>query len=435
LPERIKLQSQSLWAILELNIPRGFISSESGHAMVFLRPYRVFVYHEKQLREFLSRLEQRYQDLRKNDTSLPISKSDSTEGNLEARTAKEDQEFTHAATGISQEFGEQGPMDNNLGAGKTGEKHEKNIDKLKNKSEALLHLRCLISFVDDNIKPTIDYLESDRCKDVFFHDLWHLFRPGTEVIDQLEKQAYRVVRVQAAKHKVDEKPWLRWSNTAVSPEDGEYNSPIKIHCAYIDFDGKQFGPVSTKFEIFPYGGIRPVTKLPVYPLRLAKNRQLRLNLIERGKMLLSVSKFKSMYYTGHTLDSRDEVDSQVVVDFAEALAGGEREHWTPRFNNLKLTTSETGRGCRAPCCYGLAVHNDDYVDAALAEDFVKTLIPADTTTKAPSLLLTPRSLSDSQSGFDNEPSDEELVVMTYRVFGFVLRSRKWGMSSFLQLYS
>mgnify|MGYP004505847297 CR=1 FL=1 len=165
--------------------------------------------------------------------------------------------------------------------------------------------------------------------------------------------------------------------------------------------------------------------MPVYPLRLAKTPQLRQTLIDRGKVLRSVSKFKSMYYTGHTLDSRDEVDSQVVIDFSEALAEPERHPWIPKFNSLRTTAPDVGDRCAAPCCLYMAVHDDAYVDTALAEDFIKTLIPADTT-KAASLLLSPRSLGGSQSGSDGEPCDDELVVMAYRVFGFVLRSRKWG---------
>lgn len=43
----------------------------------------------------------------------------------------------------------------------------------------------------------------------------------------------------------------------------------------------------------------------------------------------------------------------------------------------------------------------------------------------PSLLIYPRSLQEVTSG-GNAPSGDELFVMTYRVFGFVLRSRKWA---------
>lgn len=81
--------------------------------------------------------------------------------------------------------------------------------------------------------------------------------------------------------------------------------------------------------------------------------------------------------------------------------------------------------CGAACCQGQVVINDEGVEAKLTEDFIKTLVP-EQSLKAPSLLLAPRLLEEMQPGSENEPTDEELVVMTYRVFGFVLRSRKWA---------
>ena len=81
--------------------------------------------------------------------------------------------------------------------------------------------------------------------------------------------------------------------------------------------------------------------------------------------------------------------------------------------------------CTAACCSGQAVYQDDYIDSRLTEDFVKELI-IDPTLKAPSLLLSPRPLEETQAGSIDEPTADEYMVMTYRVFAFVLRSRKWA---------
>ncbi|KIW10769.1 hypothetical protein PV08_10068 [Exophiala spinifera] len=252
---------------------------------------------------------------------------------------------------------------------------------------ALLHLPCLLGFIDDEIKPKLAYISSDSCRKILFHDLWHLFKQGHEVISQKEKQAYRVIRVQIPRHK-DE-------------------TPVTIFCAYIDFDGKHFGPVSVKFNISPFGGLRDIKSLPIYPLRLTKYTELRQNLIKRGKMLLDVSKFTPMYYMDLTLDTKDEIDSRVVVDFSEALADEQRQECTPAIDALQTGPDERGD------------------EMSLTEYFVKSLIP-DTAFGAPFLILAPRSLEETQGASEEGPTDEEFVIMTYRVFAVVLRSRKWG---------
>lgn len=198
-----------------------------------------------------------------------------------------------------------------------------------------------------------------------------------------------------------------------------------LHCVYIDFDGKQFGPVSKKFKIPQFGELKDIRSLPVYPFRHAKNKHLQEDLIKRGKMLLDVAKFKPMYYMGLTLDTRDEIDSQVVVDFNEALADEKRrKKWEPIIGPVGTAPDDRDdEPCMASCCDGQAVHDGEYIDSTLTENYVRSLIPK-TSLRAPSLLLSPRPLEDL--GGVEGLTEEELVVMTYRVFGFVLRSRKWG---------
>jgi hypothetical protein len=133
------------------------------------------------------------------------------------------------------------------------------------------------------------------------------------------------------------------------------------------------------------------------------------------------------YYSGYTLDTRDEIDSQVVVDFSEALANENRRKWTPKIDSLR--TAPTRKNdielCDAACCFRQGLGDDDYVDSRLTEDFIKDLLP-NHSLRAPSLLLSPRSLEEAQPGSEDEPTEGEYVVMTYRVFAFVLRSRKWA---------
>ncbi|KAM0331550.1 hypothetical protein ACHAQA_003228 [Verticillium albo-atrum] len=237
----------------------------------------------------------------------------------------------------------------------------KGLDKRTTSVTALLHLRCLMNFVDTEIRPKQEYISSSKCSRVYFHDLWFLFKPGDEVIDQMGKQAYVVLRVQIPRHRAED-PWERWNQRAPKhdgsddEEDDENNGPFTLHCAYIDFDGKNFGPVSKKFQIQPYDELKPIRSLTVRPLRFAEGHNTRKQFIERGRKLLDVSKFKAMYYMGVTLDKRDEIDSQVVIDFHEALLDEERRNaWEPTVAAVTTAADNMGDPCEAPCCENSSV--------------------------------------------------------------------------------
>jgi hypothetical protein len=120
----------------------------------------------------------------------------------------------------------------------------------------------------------------------------------------------------------------------------------------VDFDGEKLGPVSKTFTIPRFDGERAIGLLPLYPLRHARKKDIRSTLIERGKMLLDVAGVKPMYYTGFALDSKDEVDSQVVVDFTEALAENRNRGWKPTIESVGISNDEVkiSLDCKAECC-------------------------------------------------------------------------------------
>lgn len=110
-------------------------------------------------------------------------------------------------------------------------------------------------------------------------------------------------------------------------------------CAYIDFDGKYIGPVLRTFEIKRFDGEKDMTSFEVYPIRLHKlNRsdfnevqwnelekypeqdRCRISLIQRGAKFVEVAAIKHMYYSSPTMVVREEVESQVVIDFETAFA-------------------------------------------------------------------------------------------------------------------
>ncbi|KAH0431934.1 AAA family ATPase [Colletotrichum camelliae] len=449
LPERIKIYSAPFMTIMSQLTSDASWSYELGNSVVILRPYQDLFYYQTQFREWLDRLETEFRGfdgtkdvshvftgkdesnhedktgssiiLEGSGNSLKGRLSTSPEQNraldgeyVEERNSDHVHVSSEAEDGVSED-GDDGSV--------IAADREK---RLANSITALIHLRSLVEFIDHKLKPKQDYLESTSCNQVSFNDLWHLFKPGTEVVEQGGKQAYVVIRVQVPIHKIEE-PWGRWSRG--SRDDSEEQPTedwinFRLYCTYIDFDGKYFGPISKTFIIPPFGDLKPITSLLVYPVRF-KGQDARRDLINQGQLLLEVADFKAMYYTGATLDKRDEIDSQVVVDFSEALANEERRAaWEPTIGRAANTGPQHRAEtlCTAMCCRRHRIYDGFTTDLKMTTNYIGKLLPD---TRARSLILSPRSLEDTLSAAD-ELTETELLIMTYRVFGFVLRSRKWA---------
>lgn len=147
-----------------------------------------------------------------------------------------------------------------------------------------------------------------------------------------------------------------------------------------------------------------------------------------------------MYYTGPTLDALEEVESQVVVDFETAFsvneAIGKKQDWKPELKSLvgnenSDSDSEDGgdTGCDGGCCDGQSVVDDTDVEDKQRAEYLGKLLPRSRSVNSqPSIAIIPRAIEDLQAegGTTHAVSDDELVIMSHRVFGFILRSRKWG---------
>jgi len=347
------------------------------------------------------------------------------------------------------------------------------------------HLNCLLDFMKTDIWPRIDYLNGNDCRKVFFSDLWHLFRPGTHVIDLEGKQAYRVLSVHSPDHRFVD-PITKLSqrllgktteeeNTALSPDapfafkkrgDPHADGRFSIYCVYLDVDGKRLGPIPRLFHIKEFEDDRDVTSLCIYPLRLydahnnrnandgmgrddttasdSKKRDFWDQLVQRGRKFLSnavvnLTSVQPRYYAGPELESMDEIESQVVVDFEAAFTMQDpsletRKRWRPNLQNLVKNIKHDPRflldelSCSGQCCQKEYVVDEWSLDMTRNNNFMKSLLPK-TGEELPSVIVYPWSLNTSnpEAGL----TEDDLVIMSYRVFGFVLRSRKWGMCSLL----
>ncbi|XXH04744.1 hypothetical protein Hte_011166 [Hypoxylon texense] len=446
LPERIRIHSSVLLTLLSKI--HGATISKKGGAVVMVRPFKALSFYQIQLRDWYTKLQNKY-------TPTTGSKETSPE-DIAPGTASRDGTSLPQPTEAKTDNPSSGVdnIESNL-HGSPKEESDGKPDGVASQGKdddvtmslaAFTHLGCLLGFMDATIVEKQKYLE-EHCKKVSFVDLWHLFKPGVEVIEPGDKymQCYRVVKVTTPKHKVIPRYFY-----AFSRNKGKTETMASIHCVYVDFDGRLLGPVSKRFDISRFEGQKDVTSLPVYPLSLAKNKAAaKQTLVERGERFLKVIQVGHMHYSGFTLESRDEVDSQVVVDFAEALnerrEDERKKKWKPKVQ-LRLGLEQgravdekrrrddsddeeedddnQGEDCDAECCNEDDVHNDSYVDRKQNERFLTDMLADTDDEDSPtSLAVAARVLQQDKA---IPVTDDDKLIMSYRVFGFVLRSRSWA---------
>ncbi|OTA08395.1 hypothetical protein A9Z42_0000760 [Trichoderma parareesei] len=439
MPERIRIRSINIIKILNNIFKTKVEDYRMDGPVVMIRPFRALVHYNQEIRAEFAQLKEKFKD-----DALKVLDGD------EARTSEIQGKSSEAqdtpSTGQDESTDIQGkpPPANGDKEAKDETNPTQGNKTIEEESTSSLtayqHLGCLIDFMDNTIQAKIDYLSSTQPRTISFNHLWYLFKPGDDVVGQGRRQAYRVISITSTGHKVTP-PWRNWGRDKSEPA-----ASIKLFCVYIDFDGKQLGPVSKSFVISKFDGEKAITALEVYPIRFAESpsatyQQVRdgsvtkddpkasfqQELIDRGKMFIDVASVKHMHYNGFTLEARDEVDSQVMVDFVEAFAATQANGWQPEIESLigkDFSEPSEDDSCSAACCAGEYVYNDNYVDKTRNEDYIARLMPGpDEPNDEPSVAIYPRPLKEVTATKGTLTKDD-LIIMSYRVFGFVLRSPK-----------
>jgi hypothetical protein len=473
--ERIRINSKHILKILS-QIHGETLTLDNESPLVMTRPYKALDYWSEAIRAKFLQLESRFGssgDHFVGAGSLEVSSAAPEAEKQGSKSSPVPRESTSESSG-----------------NKSDAEEKEEEDEWTNSVTAYRHLKCLVRFMDEQLLGKTIFLESERCKTVAFTDIWYLFKPGDEVVDQSLKQVYRVIGVISPGHQVFP-PWrAKWDKDIKAREE----TPVYLHCVYIDFDGKQLGPLLRTVKIPRYDNEKAVTSLEVFPIRFAEDKisplssdtnkksrkTLREQFIERGKLFMNMTGFKHMQYNGMTLDTRDEVDSNVVVDFQEAFSyfqqaqknafkdypreyvehnsrrPGEyssgrlddydpgrhvesrweaqmenktaRADWMPKLCTIigmPLGPSFEEDDCTAECCTSTdEIHiKDGFAEKKRNGDYIHSLMPEGRDDPPPSIY--PRRLEDIKSQ-ENSLVNGDYLIMSYRVFGFVLRSRKWG---------
>lgn len=424
-PERIRIRSKYIIDILREIFQLKPKPYDSNNGIVMVRPYRALVHYDKEIRA-------RYREL--GEAILAKSEEEPPEDRKPVETGNEKQE-----TSETKDAAEDGSKD----------EHTSSLT-------AYQHLGCLIQFMDRVIQAKINFLsQPSALRTIAFKHIWYLFKPGDTVVGQGQQQVYRVMNITSTGHLVTP-PWRNWNKDENSPVEN-----ITLHCVYIDFDGKQLGPVYQIFTIEKFDSEKAITALDVYPIRFASGgfrvrngntetgeMYYRRTLVERGKVFVDVAHIKHMHYNGFALETRDEVDSQVMIDFAEAFAVKDAETaaanaanesaqvntWQPKVESIigrdlgqsSSSDDKDAHSCLGACCKGDYVYADAYIEKKRYEEYAASIIPnPEELNIEPPVAIHPRALKELTAA-KNPLTDDDFLIMPYRVFGFVLRSRKWG---------
>jgi hypothetical protein len=423
LPERIRINSVPLIQLLN-RVHSRTISIRDGPVLLF-RPYRGLVFYEEELKSWYKRMERHWGQPARGERS----QADETPA---SEPSPENTPPENEASNL-----ERIPSPSVISDDNSSYSSRSSFPDFCEDSDAVKDARLLMSFINHNIKAQMAHVNSESCQKIAFLDLWYIFKPGNEVISSARDQLYRVNRVIGALH----------NPSYPDHDDGFWAQPsvFQVECLHMDYNGKIFGPVTEIFDIEKYRGERDITSLRIYPVRYSKDpAQVRQALLDRGRMFMDVARMKHMHYKGITISDQEEVDGQVIIDFEQCLL--HKPEWKPSITEDKDDKDEddkdvriTSRSRRSDrrsasymsltdygprdahcgmelCCGGEIIFNDNFVDAKMKVSFFE---------KNPLAVAYTRARTVTAEG--PNVRDEELVLLTKRVFGFILTSRKWGM--------
>ena len=452
--DRIRINSVPILMIL------GEISDQelSVEPTVHIQPFKFLVQHSRGIRNRLAVLESTWSD-REAEESLSLQNDKSSAGHkdkseldtsadpdsipLQAKISPEEAET--AGEGVSDK-GETEQLE-----GRKRTKYEDLVDSV----EALKDLRCLVQFMDQDLKDVDRYAKDDPPSRILFKDLWHLFKPGDYVYVPLQrtptedKASPNPSKNESSdkRYQVSWRVYNTWGgrpNLTAGDDDKtlvpkQKTNPFELRCYYIDWYTSYF-PSTHDWKIEPFLGEREVTSLEVYPWRYMKDSvKVKSLLKDRGEKFRDLTTFKYRFYKGSSLVCQpcgcafsqdtfpsypEQIESEVIVDFAEAFRqdpnrspfiGGRGTNSNERETEdaLAISVWKDDKQDELDEYRSDEIYDDSLVDKELTIDFESK---------------DPIWKSDLGSGFTSKEGlrEEDLILLPARVVAYVFRKQHFG---------
>jgi hypothetical protein len=242
--------------------------------------------------------------------------------------------------------------------------NQDDYDSVDSSPAAIEVLRCYIDFMDKEIIPdynrfrNLDYSSNAKIR---FSDLCCLFKPGDIIYKPVEgeipghrdsrmgQRAWKVFAIDSShkRYRTTRSDHMNFCSQDGDDDDGNFT--VSGFC--IDYTGDEFCTITNTFTISPYDAEKPVTALPVFPIRFIPDQK---NFMESAmragqKVLRSIEMKHATYNAwtvmrtpkggtledmyGSALTHPEHINGEVMVDFAEAFMAG--PHWRPEKAVLK----------------------------------------------------------------------------------------------------
>ena len=284
-PERIRIRSKPLLALIGKVTESSVSLDWDVPALVFLRPFKLFVSYESEFRKALSELEKKWEGQGEGHAPEDGSASE----NQHAAANKEIKPAAQAAEGANQ----------------SNTEPETEQTSTTETSEALQHLRLLLKVFDTDLKSTFELREkikkSQPCA-IAFGDLWHLFDYDQEIrTSDYRLQVYRVAKFTGGRDTLVKQLSSSQPAVPITCLEREISGgAFYIECFRYDFDGTQYGPVQENFAIRRYSGEKDITTLPVYPWSFDKDVPRTKELLaRRGEKFVALSRSDELGHGAH----------------------------------------------------------------------------------------------------------------------------------------
>lgn len=467
---RIRLNSRPLCQILETIVQKEHgLRKNYTDPIVILTPFKLLAYHESSIMDYALHLEEKwgaqnqsegqpvdegnkdhpqysprilhhmkqvekfksmktFETLAAEDKVITGQKADADPTILTAKPAPNTKLINDSKPSTQAAEWQEASTDQNLGT-----HDQKGSNELLDSREALDDLRCLVKVMNEFLRPRWKRLRDPVCEPeqtIHFLDLWHLFHPGQLIYVRDKECPQKVWRTMQA---TGGRKFLKADEDQLFNGRQKDGSAFTIQCYYLDFDGSSFDPSYHTFEINRFEDGQTLEFLDVIPFFIAEKAGLvdRDEMIQRGEQFVECKHVLHWSYSGHSLThspngeplsgtandgnknmgtvlSSTTIESPVIIDFGRTLQMNPQ--WAPNTSQPepyqisgREYEEEWGSDFSRDCI------EEDYVwDNRRREDYLAGCI----------------WMVDQRKGII--PEGDDLLLLPDRVFGFVLRTRKWG---------
>ena len=474
MPGRIRINSHPLLAVLSHIAAKDW----SMRPRVLLKPYKLLVHFESEIREYLKKLEDKWAhaDIPQlhgrsaqvgSHSSARMDHQVDSHAEKNANVADAHRELGDNVEGASHRVPESMNSDIKTHAGVHEEKQLNDFEDILESYEALSGLKCLVRFMNRYLSPVLKHFNKASLKKIEFEDLWYLFKPGDEVYAPAPKVAAMEINHQTSPEKARrpnryQTAWrvlyVGGGRPALTAD--EETKPLLearphdfiLTCYYLDYNGREYGPICCNFVIKPFEGAIDIISLEVYPWKYAKmGPTIRERLRKEGELFQEYVDAKHLTYDGTSLTHHpcgrpllvpgapnhpEGIEGQVIVGFEEGVQidpGWLAPIGFPDEMNVFSSEVVESYPTRVWTDRDQVTSTDSWTDIIHSDISIDKLRYTELVESDPFLRAWESRYFNENSVDDGVLRDEDLILLPTRVLAYVFRERKFALLSLQSL--